>query len=563
MKKFTTFALFAVGLIGQVFAQYVADYDSVRGTLSLPWVRIGNDHYSNVILSVPSGRPWSLAQIGQKMNTVPSATAVYDNASSVLSIPAVSYQAEGTGVQTRSAKRSNTENSENGLTLVGGVDVSLANGEWRVLNTGSSVRATSTTTVSTVEGKITDRFAVNCSGTAPETCDNVGLIAEQAFGVDTDDDGAFDQVWQVGETDCLAIQKGVENGYAAATWLGDDAAEVGTVEAYIYPRPDGLYIMRYGSGTNWLSCAVIPVSGVSTVITNTSGGDVSVSNSQLSGDVGDTLSFYILGGTPPYTVISENSALASVSFGSVSSNKAQLVSVKLNSTGLSNADTATTQLFVFDWFQKTAPVNVTINKVNSASGAGALSIYPSEVENFSVGTRFQFKVLSGTAPFTVFNGLSDYIQVSQVATDTFEVYLSSIPSGTDELTGGLMITDAAGSTGSLSLKTIQPLPSESNELKLSMPDVQLVPGQTVYVAISGGRPPFNPINPDSRFYDVKLVSERIFSIKFKQVIGSVYDCQGSTENMFIDLAVLDSVGSMATMSITPQQQCGGIYSQYR
>jgi hypothetical protein len=457
MKKLISTACLVMTMSSSAIAQYVADYDPAANTLSLPWVKVADNYYSNVVLSVPSGKPWSLLRSGTLMDTAPASSAVYDPATSILSIPAVSiYSSQSTRVQMRSA-------SEESPTLVGGVEVSLANGNWSVMRAGSSTRVTSTRDVDPIKGTILDRFNVECkvttSGTTTtETCTNNGFVAGQAFGLDVDGNGTQDQVWKVHDSSqCLTIQANTWDSvpHDADTWLGDDTAEAGTLKAEIYTHPDGLYIMRYGLNKDWLSCIVTPVSGVSSVVLNNSSnsGAITLSSTSLSGEVGAVLNFYILGGTPPYTVISENNALASVSFGSATANLGQLVSVTLNSTGQSNSDSASTQIFVFDWFQQHAAIPVTINKVTGTTGTGGtdsspatMSITPATATDLTVGTRFLVRLTGGTPPYHVFNPLKDYIEVSRLSSNIYEVHLVGLPLGATELTGGVEFYDSGSTT---------------------------------------------------------------------------------------------------------------------
>lgn len=459
MKKLISMICLTLSISTSAIAQYVADYDPVGNTLSLPWVKIGDSYYSNVILSVPPGEPWSLLRSGTQMNSVPASSAIYDQSTSILSIPAVSV------FPTQAARKQTRSTSDESPTLVGGVEVSLGDGDWAVTRVGSSTRVTSSGGISTITGTIVDRFYVECkvttSGTTmTETCTNHGFDAGEAFGLDTDGDGDQDQVWKVHDganpSQCLTIQANIWDNvpHDNDTWIGDDAAEVGTIDAQIYTHPDGLYLMRYGRNSDWLSCIVVPVSGVPAVVLNNSsnGGAITLSSAQLIGEVGDVLNFYILGGTPPYTVISENTALASVAFGSTTTNKGQSVTVTLNSTGQSNADTANTQIFVFDWFQNNAAIPVTVNKVvvDTTTGGGgsggataALSVTPSGVEDFTVGTRFHAWLTGGAPPYYVKNLLGEYIEVNKVSDDTYEVYLATMPFGSSELTGALYFYDSS------------------------------------------------------------------------------------------------------------------------
>lgn len=573
MKKLISSLCLVLSMIAPAMAQYVADYDPVRNTLALPWVKINDTYYSNVILSVPPGQPWSLLRSGTRLATTPgSSGAVYDVSTALLSIPAVSVQA---AASTRAAARSALRSaSPEAPTLVGGVDVSLADGNWNVVRTGSSVRITSSLDIDPITGIILDRFSVECEivtsgATATETCENEGLRAGQAFGIDTDADGDQDQVWKVGESSqCLAIQSGIFDNvpHDSDTWLGDDVAEAGTLNAEIYAHPDGLYIMRYGIDPNWLSCTVVPVSGMSSIVLNNTAnaGNISVSSTALTGEVGDVLSFYILGGTPPYTVISENTALASVTFGNSTSNLGHLVTVTLNSTGQSNSDSASTQIFVFDWFQKNAAIPVTINKVDGGTSGSSTSItfYPPAIESFIEGTRYQIRVLGGTPPFTITNPWAEYIQVTQVQglNDTFEIFYSSLPAGSSGFFNlGILFTDTNGVSGEFSLGDVEANPIMADEMSLTVGGaVYLQPDQWSLVGITGGYPPFTPFNPSPDWFDVEMVSERVFRLKMSAdaVLPMTGFCATNSASTTFYMPVSDSQGHMVTMAINPQFQCG-------
>lgn len=318
--------------------------------------------------------------------------------------------------------------------------------------------------------------------------------------------------------------------------------------------------MSYGNGTVSLSCSVFPVSGVTSVVQNASS-NLTVSSTSLTGEVGSTLNFYILGGTPPYTVISENNALASVSFGTASTNKGQLVSVTLNSTGLSNADTATTQIFVFDWFQRNVAIPVSITNVAGGAAGGTLSMYPSSVENFSIGTRFLVRMLNGTPPYSFFNGIPDYIQVTPVAgtTDTFEVYLARMLEGGGSLTAGILFYDASGQAGTLSIKT----PASTTELKPMVDQINVYPEMWTSIGISGGFPPFTPVNPNSEWFEVRMSSERVAQIKLKReaTVPANGLCAAADFNTI--MPIIDSAGSVTNIKIIPILQCGSVYIGYK
>lgn len=571
MKKLVSMICLAFVLSTSAMAQYVADYDPVGNTLALPWVKIGDSYYGNVVLSVPPGEPWSLLRSGVQMSSVPSAGAVYDESTSLLSIPAVSLRS-ATEVRAQAGPTVRSASAES-PSLVGGVELSLANGQWAVTRAGSSVRVTSTRDIDPILGTILDRFGVTCKittsgGTMTETCENDGFKAGQAFGLDVDGDGTQDQVWKVhNSSQCLTIQANVWDNvpHDADTWLGDDPAEAGTVKAEIYPHPDGLYIMRYGRNADWLSCIVVPVSGVSSVVLNNSGnaGAITLSSTSLSGEVGDVLNFYILGGTPPYTVISENTALAAVAFGTATSNLGQLVRVTLNSTGQSNADSANTQIFVFDWFQQKASIPVTIAKVNTAAGGGgSLSLLPGSVEDFTVGAKFQFMVLSGTPPYRVWHPYPDYIQITPVAgsNNTFEVYLAAVPPGSGGLTtNSVLVIDAAGVTGTMSINFDQNSVNQG-EPELSPSAVKLNRGVPLTISIKGGVPPFRVVNPYSKWFSVSQLDDRIFTIKQKD--GAVFPIGSACDQQF-PLQVLDRENKSATLMITPDITCGDSYSDYK
>ncbi|MDY0038247.1 MAG: hypothetical protein RBS05_20240 [Zoogloea oleivorans] len=571
MKKLISLVCLALTFTTSALAQYVADYDPVRNTLALPWVKIDGNYYSNVVLSVPPGEPWSLLRSGTLMNSVPADGAVYDSATSILSIPAVSVSSS-TVARTQAGASLRSASVESPL-LVGSVDVSLANGHWAVTRTGSSVRVTSTRDIDPIYGKIIDRFNVACKittsgATTTEECTNNGFKAGQAFGLDTDDDGDQEQVWKVhGDSQCLTIQANNWDAipHDADTWLGDDVAEAGTVEAEIYAHPDGLYIMRYGLNANWLSCIVIPVSGVSSVVLNNSasGGTLALSNSNLSGEVGDVLSFSITGGTPPYTVFSENTALASVAFGSVATNGAQFVTVTLNSTGQSNGDSADTQIYVFDWFQQTASIPVSITKVDSATGGGgSLSLLPGSVEEFVVGQRFQFRVLSGTPPYEVWHPYPDYIQITPVAgsSNTFQVYLAALPPGAAGLTtNSVLVTDALGNSGVLSIDFEQNAVA-AGDLEVLPAQVTLFRNVQTTIGITGGVPPFNVVNPNPDWFDVWMISDRVFAIR--QNSGGVSPSSSGFDQQRIPMLVLDSAGNITTLEITPDVLFGSYYQIY-
>jgi hypothetical protein len=66
MKKLISSLCLVLGMVAPALSQYVADYDPVRNTLTLPWVQVGSDYYSSMVLSVPPGQPWSLSRSGTR-----------------------------------------------------------------------------------------------------------------------------------------------------------------------------------------------------------------------------------------------------------------------------------------------------------------------------------------------------------------------------------------------------------------------------------------------------------------------------------------------------------------
>lgn len=555
MKRLISFLCVLAGIAAaSAQAQYLADYDPASNILALPWVKVGNDYYGNVVLSIPPGQAWSLVRFGERMANVPSQTAVYDAVSSLLTIPAVSVQS-GSSASSRKYATTRTSSAGTGApTLVGGVEVSLANGHWGVLRAGTSV--TTSNDIDPILGRIIDRFSVPCkteSGTT--TCTNDGFTADQTFGIDIDADGDEDQVWKVdSSSQCPAVQAAVWDSFPpdSDTFLGDDASEMRTVEAHIYAHPNGVYIMRYGSGGTWLSCTVHPVTGVSSVVQNPSG-SLTVSSADLTGEVGSVLNFFVLGGTPPYTVVSENETLATVSLGSATGNQGQLVSLTLNTTGPSGSATATTNVFVFDWYQQTASIPVTIK---GGSTSSTLSVSPSSVD-FIVGTRFTFEVSGGVAPYTVFNPLSLYIQVSPVSGSStkFEVYLASFPEGGDSLWGGFSITDSSSQPKTAWLPiTVSDNPAMSTDMTSSESTLSLASETWRMFTISGGSLPLTAYNPNSDWFTVEQLNDRLFRVKLNAgAVSGIDPCNSSLGSQLLYVTSTD--GRYVGVTLKPRLYC--------
>jgi hypothetical protein len=355
---------------------------------------------------------------------------------------------------------------------------------------------------------------------------------------------------------------------AAGDFLGDNDSEVGTVDAYIYTNQDGVYLMRYGTSPNWLTCTVLPVSGVSSQVQDQTA--FGVTSTTLTGNLGGSLGFDIYGGTPPYYVFSGNNAVASVSFGSATSNRIQPVTVTLNAEG-------TTTLEVFDWYQNHQQINVTVNNSSGSSGSGLVcngngqfsynpsSYYGIDPEdstkckvngNYPEGTTMPLTIYGGTPPYTIYNPWNEFVQVTPVSgsSDTFSIHYDHLPVGSSgEVLWPILISDAAGRFDSYYL-TMTSSAIYSAAMTLSVGSaVTLLRNQPLKVGIYGGYPPYSVYAPTD-WYEAKMVSERVFELKLKN--DAVYPYNGTCGVVVTYMLVMDSQGHMTQLEVDPDLQCG-------
>jgi len=231
------------------------------------------------------------------------------------------------------------------------------------------------------------------------------------------------------------------------------------------------------SGSCTITASTGGVSGTASVTASTA---LSVQPGAITidGNTGGTATFTIFGGTPGYTVISDNPLFpASPSAVSASGGKFTV------SVPASTPDTSITYT-VRDAAGATATASLTV------SGLGALSVLPSSQSiNSSTGGTATFRIFGGKPPYLIISDNPQFLPSSSTVTTSGGTFLVAVPAGSPETSVSYTIRDAAGETITASL-SITAGGGASTDFFLRPEDVTISAGQSVTYVINGGTAPY-------------------------------------------------------------------------
>lgn len=245
---------------------------------------------------------------------------------------------------------------------------------------------------------------------------------------------------------------------------------------------------------------------------------ISISPGDGAGNVGDTLTFTVAGGVPPYTATSSNTALATVS-----SIPANTLTARLLAVG-------TPTITVTDSLK----VSNTINITSTALAAGPIAVAP-ESGSGAAGATLIFQIGGGKAPYTV---ISHQPTTATATISANQMTVSLLQAGTTTL----VVSDSLGNTANVGLTV-----AGTASLTVSPNVSSVAVGSSFNMMVSGGRPPYSVLSTDPSIGTVAPASVPTSGGYFTFTPVKA----GSA-----DLVVRDATGSLALPTITVTQPGG-------
>ncbi|MFC0350235.1 beta strand repeat-containing protein [Undibacterium danionis] len=277
---------------------------------------------------------------------------------------------------------------------------------------------------------------------------------------------------------------------------------------------------------------------IGVTVTSASFGPIDVQPSGASGNVGSSLNFLVLGGKPPYSIISNNSSIATVTPSSVSASGGSFIA-NLQSSG-------DTSIVITDALGQVKSIALTVNPVSSS----LITVQPDGAGG-NVGDALTFLIRSGTPPYTL------TVNNPSIAS----VVPSSVPSSGGSFTATLLnvgstivtITDASGQSKAFTLTA-----SQINTILRLSPSPFLLgedSTDTINLNIFGGTAPYRAFTSDQRLSSVSVAGSVLsvglgsngnrcftpFDPDGKRVPFGTFD---------VTITVLDSLGAAATSTMT-------------
>lgn len=238
---------------------------------------------------------------------------------------------------------------------------------------------------------------------------------------------------------------------------------------------------------------------------------LSVTPNAGAGNVGDVLNFVVSGGKQPYSILSSNTAIATVSGVSTSAG--------LSTFSARLAQEGQTILVLADSTGQSTPIDIT-------SAQNGLAIAPTTGAG-NVGNTLAFYVGGGTPPYTVVSNNASVAQPSLTG-NLLTVLLATSGSTT------LVVRDAGGATSLIHISAAPP-----GNLAISPGTGSGNPGDTLSFVVGGGASPYTVVSNNSLIASASIVGS---------VVSSSLLTIGQT-----NLVLRDSAGATALIpvSVTP------------
>ncbi len=369
----------------------VTVFDPATGNVSIPLLKKDGKYYANAVLNLAPNGGWSFTTPGTDSHPTSKAAAPYNSASGVLAIPYLQID--------------NSFFYNVALTLPAGQ-------AWKLNSYGDFNQ------MITMSSPLT--FPIKTTADNWWATDTGGVMSYML------DNG---QVWRIVTDDPCFPPLTIPTG----------APPAGKANVWIYPNPDNTianYVMitTYNNGavTAEESCIVTPVSVPGLEVTGT-GQPFDVSQSGLTGAIGKYYDFYVAGGTKPYMLQVDNSALASVQFLPQAPQDigGQAVRVTFNQQG-----TATLSVYDFNRLKKQVALTAQTD----------MQLIPSDITVTAGLAPINVLLTGGVPPFRVFNPSPTLVantDLSQI-NDTDYVMTLTFTRDTGGLKMPILVIDSTG-----------------------------------------------------------------------------------------------------------------------
>jgi len=265
--------------------------------------------------------------------------------------------------------------------------------------------------------------------------------------------------------------------------------------------------------------------------------------------VGQTARYTIIGGTPPYSVFSDNAAVARGSI-TGSTMTAMIASVPTGAT--------TVTFSIFDSVGAKKDVTLKLNIVGGGGGTGSMLVQPSSatvagIQNpdTSAADNLTFAITGGVTPFNCISNNTAIITSPGAVNNTTSSFTVDPTSVAVSTVVTITCTDINNLVASTVI-TVTPQPFSittdvTNVIGISNPDAQ--PSDNVTVTVAGGTGPYivQSSNP-------ALTPPGIWSSTTPPIIplpGSfTFDANSVGQNTVVTLTAFDNTGATATKNIT-------------
>lgn len=322
----------------------ISVFDAASSTVTLPLLIKDGVAYSGATLSLPANANWSFTSAGTAAGLTSKVGASYSTATAALTIPYLQI-----------------ENS-----YFYDVKLQLPTSQpWKLLSYGDFNQMITQAAALTfpIQTTMDNWWATDTGGVMSYKLDN-------------------GQVWRIVTDDPCFPPLTVPTG----------APPAGKANVSIYPNPDnavGNYLMITSFNSAEESCIITPVSVPGLEVAAT-GQPYDVSQTALTGVVGKTYDFYISGGTKPYMLKADNSAIASVQLLPQATQDigGQTVRVTMLRPG-------TSTLSVYDFNRLKKQVAIT--------SQSDMALIPSDITVTAGMAPVDVLITGGVPPFSIFN----------------------------------------------------------------------------------------------------------------------------------------------------------------
>lgn len=478
-------AILFIFLTGHAWAETAA-FDPATNVLTVPSVQINTQLYSTTQVALPANGRWAVVGIGAEGVSHTADTAVFDLNTQVLTMPSLRV----------------------GPRLYSTTQVALpADGQWAAVSVGVEKAASAnalTVTPNTISGKIGETVKFNISGGSSPY-----VVSSNAYNVayvgsaysssktyySTSPEGSVPQAEATvifsGEGGAQIQVRDAANTVvvvsATGTGIGSSTAADGDV-CWEVPPSSYSGVPYYYYGVNY---------GINFAGTRS---PFSISPATITAGANESLTLAVGGGTPPYSIISTRSTIATAKL-LPGANRCQATAT------ISTLTAGTVIVIATDGVGKqvSATITVTVNDVKITP----FTVSPATVTT-RMGEPIMINIVGGKPPYRVSSSRE------LVANPDSGTYYSSTPSIDAPQAEALLRTHSSGdatitiSDADGSQKTVAVTVS-SLSFGVSPATAAARTGEPVKITIAGGRPPYRLSTsnsfiayPDSGIYDTGM-----------------------------------------------------------